>query len=156
MLEYYELALESDPPLLRAARRRPLSPAEITESCELLLLTAQENQCNHWLLDGREHFTANPSCLQTWLQEEYFPRVHRELGSVVYVAFLVAPSPHASAAAAGFESLTSQTSGVRTAAFTDEAAARDWLRQQWQQRGSLPASGRSTLLPALAALALAS
>lgn len=59
-LSFYEVDYAPQGHVLRGASLRALSAEEITESCELLLATAEAHLCPYWLLDGRHHRREQP------------------------------------------------------------------------------------------------
>ncbi|MCC3160477.1 hypothetical protein LJ737_24785 [Hymenobacter sp. 15J16-1T3B] len=125
---FYAVEYSAHPPLLRGRDTRPLSAEEITETCELLLATAQRYECSYWLLDGRSHQGEQPRELHDWMREEYFPRVRRELAKPPCIAFLVPPFVWAGLVAQGYEQpLNDFSHGVHMGWFTDEAPALAWL-----------------------------
>lgn len=135
-LSHYTVSYEPCPALLRGYNSRQLTAEEITETCELLLDTARRYACRYWLLDGRSHHQAQPEALHRWMQDEYFPRIRRELGRETYLAFLVPQQVWAGLPALGYAEVEdSLVHGVRMGWFTDEAAALDWLAER---RGAGP------------------
>ncbi|GAB3722496.1 hypothetical protein GCM10027594_03240 [Hymenobacter agri] len=128
-LTFYQIAFESTPPLLLGTLQRTLSPEEMTECAEQMLRAAQQHQCPSWLLDGRSHTQSQPVALHYWMQEEYFPRVRAELGQPPCIAFLARPRPRQQPGPNATTLPEWNTPAVRMNWFTDEGAARDWLRR---------------------------
>ena len=127
----YVIAYELCPPLLRGCNSRQLCAEEITETCELLLATARRYACRYWLLDGRSHQQAQPQALHDWMQDEYFPRISRELGPGACLCFLVPKPVWTGLPALGYGPLQDGfIHGVRTGWFTEEEAALDWLAKK--------------------------
>ena len=124
---FYHVAYESAPPLLRGTSLRTLSAEEMTESAELVLDAARQQNCPFWLLDGRRHGHPQPLTLQHWMLEEYFPRVRAELGRQPCVAFLALPTGQQKADRDKAALREWQTPAVRIDWFTDEAPALAWL-----------------------------
>ncbi len=130
-LSFFRIDHEADLPLLRATSLRTLSAEEMTESAELMLDAARQQNCPYWLLDGRLHERPQPRALHYWLQEEYFPRVWATLGQQVCVAFLALPTgPQSQAEHNGTTLQEWQMPAVRMGWFVDEAAARAWLSRR--------------------------
>ncbi len=130
-LDYYHVAYEPVPPLLRGANSRPLSAEEITVSSEMLLQTATRHRCPYWLLEGRQHVREQPQALHDWMREDFFPRVQLALSQRPCVAFLVSPEVWAGLPNKGYPNpLTWQTYAMHLAWFTDEDPALAWLAKQ--------------------------
>lgn len=129
LADYYSVDFEAHPPLLRGRVQRPLSAAEFTETCELLLAQARRHDCPYWLLDGRADEDVRPPCLYQWLTDEFLPRVSRTLGRMPYVAFVARPSFWQALQAHAYGPLApAQLSATfRINWFTDEAPAAEWL-----------------------------
>jgi hypothetical protein len=130
-LPFYTIAYQENPPLLRGSNPRTLSPVEITETCELLLATAEKHQCPYWLLDGRANAQHQPVELHEWMRDEYFPRVRATLGQRPHVAFLVAPEVWQGLNERGYEAPQDWTSfALHAGWFTEEPLAVAWLQLQ--------------------------
>ena len=128
-LSFYQIAFEPTPPLLLGILQRTLSAEEMTESAEQMLRAAQQHHCPCWLLDGRSHAQAQPPALHYWMQEEYFPRVRVALGQPPCVAFLALPRARQQPGPDAAALPEWNTPAVRMHWFTDETAAREWLRR---------------------------
>ena len=127
-LSFYQIDYEADPSLLHGTSLRTLSAEEITESAELMLDAARQQNCPYWLLDGRLHERPQPRTLHYWMQEEFVPRAWATLGQQVGVAFLALPTgQQALAEQTGTTLQEWQLPAVRMGWFVDEAAARAWL-----------------------------
>ena len=126
---FYCVSFQPFPPLIRGLVLRPLTAAEFTESCEMLLAEARPHGCPYWLLDGRNDANVRPPDVYEWLTEEFLPRVRKVLGRVPRLAFV--------AEASFWQALQARSyappppvlvSGVFQANwFTDEKAALSWL-----------------------------
>lgn len=140
-LSFYNVAYFLPEHVLLGDSLRSLSAEEFTESCELLLASAQEYHCPYWLLDGRRHRLKQPQSLQNWMQEEYFPRVRAVLHQSLCVAFLVPASIWAGLPAKGCFAEAAQgdchTWAVHLGWFTEVGPARAWLVRQQSRRASL-------------------
>lgn len=131
-LSFYEVTFQAHPPLLQGHATRPLSHADFTEVCELLLATAQYYKCAYWLLDARPFASERPLALEVWLTEDFLPRVHEALGhATLHLAFLVGPSfgqlnqpPSFASPATGLITLP-----YKVAWFPEEVSALEWLNQ---------------------------
>jgi len=131
MNHFYTVQYQEHPPLVRGVVLRPLSAAEFTEACELLLAEAQAHQCPYWLLDGRADENTRPLNIYEWMGEDFLPRVHRALGSVPCLAFIARPEFWLALQTQGYASdaLTLRRAVFRADWFTDETAALTWLNQ---------------------------
>lgn len=131
MNQFYAVQYQAHPPLVRGTVLRPLSVAEFTEACELLLAEAQKNRCPYWLLDGRADENTRPLNMYEWLGEDFLPRVHRAFGSVPCLAFIARPEFWQALQTQGYanDAPTLRPSVFRAGWFTDEAAALNWLSQ---------------------------
>ena len=128
----YEVRYEPQPPLLRGRVLRPLSGAEFTEACELLLAQSERHQCRYWLLDGRADEPIRPADVYGWMNEEFLPRVVRTLGKVPCLAFLARPQFWKNLETHSYGPLAPAQSSPTAYIdwFTDEAAALAWLVAQ--------------------------
>ena len=128
VLDFYALAYEAAPQLLRGQHLRPLGAEEVTAGCERLLAAARQRNCAAWLLDGRATPHGQPPALRLWLREEYWPRVRAVLGRPVRVAFLVTPAVRQELDRQGYPQAEALPLGVgHVGWFTEEHAARTWL-----------------------------
>ncbi|MGI4875807.1 MAG: hypothetical protein ACRYFX_32010 [Janthinobacterium lividum] len=86
-----EIIYHRDFRLLIGRFLRPLTEAE-NEQCYLDLLEAahQHHDVRYWLLDIRRRHRSGPQVLG-WLLREFYPRLVRELGPSVRVAYFLAP-----------------------------------------------------------------
>ena len=126
-LPFYQVQYQTAPPLLRGTVLRPLSVAEFTEACEMLLATARRHRCPYWLLDGRADANTRPPDLYEWLSDEFLPRVHRVLHRVPTLAFVARPDFWRELRAQNFAPPTVIAGTFRAGWFTDEASALAWL-----------------------------
>ena len=131
MPSFYSVTYQAQPPLVRGVVLRPLSVAEFTEACELLLAEAQTHNCPYWLLDGRIDENTRPLDMYEWLGEDFLPRVHRALGTVPCLAFMARPEFWLALQAQGYanDAPTLKPAVFRAGWFTDETAALVWLSQ---------------------------
>ncbi len=129
--EFYAVRYQAKLPLVRGVVQRPLSPAEFTEACELLLAMAQQHQCPFWLLDGRADTAERPPDVYEWLGEEFLPRVYKALGLIPCLAFVARAEFWESLQARNYASPTRALSGTTFRAnwFTSEEDALAWLGQ---------------------------
>jgi hypothetical protein len=131
MPDFYAVTYQAHPPLVRGVVLRPLSVAEFTEACELLLAEAQAQNCPYWLLDGRADENTRPLDMYEWLGEDFLPRVHRALGTVPCLAFMARPEFWLALQAQGYanDTPTLKPPVFRGGWFVDETAALAWLSQ---------------------------
>ncbi|TDN36078.1 hypothetical protein E4631_03660 [Hymenobacter sp. UV11] len=129
--EFYAVRYQAEPPLVRGVVQRPLSPAEFTEACELLLAKAQQHQCPFWLLDGRADTSERPSDVYEWLGDEFLPRVYKTLGRIPCLAFIARAEFWEAMQARNYASPTSPlfATTFRADWFTSEQDALAWLGQ---------------------------
>lgn len=127
----YRVAYQPQPALVRGTVLCPLSAVELTESCELVLDTAQRYGCPFWLLDGRVDVVGNQLDVYDWMREEFFPRTYQVLGRIPYVAFLAQPALWENLKARHYAPLDPVVAPVpfRTSWFVEEADALAWLAQ---------------------------
>ena len=125
MPSFYSVTYQAQPPLVRGVVLRPLSVAEFTEACELLLAEAQAHNCPYWLLDGRIDENTRPLDMYEWLGEDFLPRVHRALGMVPCLAFMARPEFWRALQAQGYTNSapTLKPAVFRAGWFTEESAA---------------------------------
>jgi len=130
--DYYEIRFEARPLLLRGRVLRPLSVAEFTEACELLLAQARRHHCPYWLLDGRADEPVRPAGVYGWLNDEFLPRLRAALGQAPCLAFVAEPHFWQNLEAHSYGPLAPAQSSpsAHIGWFTDEAAAMDWLATQ--------------------------
>lgn len=129
---FYAASYQARPPLVRGVVQRPLSAAEFTEACELLLSQAQQHDCPYWLLDGRaDRPEQRPLDVYEWLTDEFLPRVRRSLGRVPCLAFIALPAFWEALQARHYAppSPVQLSPAFRANWFTTEAEALAWLRQ---------------------------
>jgi hypothetical protein len=129
---FYTVSYQAQPPLVRGVVQRPLSAAEFTEACELLLSQAQLHDCTFWLLDGRADASGErPLDVYEWLSDEFLPRVRRTLGRMPCLAFLALPSFWQTLQTQHYAppSPMQHSPIFRANWFTTEAEALTWLSQ---------------------------
>jgi hypothetical protein len=128
---YYTAHYQAAPPLVRGVVLRPMSAAEFTEACEMLLAQAQHHGCPFWLLDGCADDFTRPLDVYEWLTDEFLPRVRQALGRVPCLAFIARPEFWQALQARNYAaSNAGQVSAVfRANWFTTEADALAWLQQ---------------------------
>lgn len=96
----------------------------MTESAELMLDAARQQNCPYWLLAGRLHERPQPQTLHYWI----FPRTSAALSQQVCVAFLALPTDQQAQAEYNGTTLQEwQLPAVHMGWFVHEAAARAWL-----------------------------
>jgi hypothetical protein len=129
--EFYAVRYQANPPLVRGVVQRPLSTAEFTEACELLLAKAQQHRCPFWLLDGQADTAERPTDVYDWLGDEFLPRVHKTLGLIPCLAFVARAEFWEALQARNYASPTSNlhATSFRAEWFTSEADALAWLGQ---------------------------
>lgn len=131
-LPFYTVHYQPQPPLVRGVVLRPLSGAEFTEACELLLTQAQLHGCPFWLLDGRADTNeVRPLDVYEWLGEEFLPRVRRTLNRVPCLAFIAQPQFWRELQARNYArpEPESPSAAFRANWFTSEDDALAWLYQ---------------------------
>ncbi len=124
---FYAVRYQPAPALLRGTVRRPLSPLEFTEACEMLLAAARRHRCPYWLLDGRADADSRPLDVYEWLIDEFLPRVHRVLDRVPTLAFIARPDFWDALRARSFAPPIVIAGTFRANWFTDEGEALAWL-----------------------------
>jgi hypothetical protein len=124
---FYAVRYQPAPALVRGTVLRPLSTLEFTEACEMLLAAALKHRCPYWLLDGRADTDARPLDVYEWLNDEFLPRVHRELGRVPTLAFIARPEFWHALRARSFAPPMVIAGTFRAGWFTEECAAMRWL-----------------------------
>jgi len=131
MTQCYAVRYQVQPPLLRGVVLRPLSVAEFTEACELLLAEAHAHCCPYWLLDRRADANTRPLAMYEWLGEDFMPRVHSTLGTIPCLAFIARPEFWHALQAQGYanDAPTLLPAVFRAGWFIDEATALAWLDQ---------------------------
>jgi len=129
---FYSVGYQTQPPLVRGAVKRPLSAAEFTEACEMLLSHAQQYKCPFWLLDGRADAAGQrPLDVYQWLSDAFLPHVRRVLGRLPYLAFVAQPAFWQALQAQHYAptSLALLSPDFRANWFTTEAEELAWLNQ---------------------------
>jgi len=91
---------------------------------------AQHYQCSYWLIDSRRRTNRSLNGPE-WVTTQFLPHVQRELGTPLYVCFLVLPDYLSSLPASAHE--VAPGSLVQFARFQDEGAANAWLATQQEQ-----------------------
>lgn len=134
---FYGLAYQTGPPLLRGKVLRPLTVQEFTEAGEILLTEARRQDCPYWLLDGRADLPRRQPALYDWLEDEYLPRVRRELGRLPVVALLATASVWQQVQAQGNAAPTRSvlSAAFRLQWFTEEPPALAWIDQYRSSTG---------------------
>jgi hypothetical protein len=109
---------------------------QLREGYETMRLAAVEHDCTHWLMDARRRVDRSRNGPE-WVITAFLPRVQREFGRRLCVAFLVLPnhlnelveaSPPLPAAA--------PAAPFQYARFIDEGLANAWLDTQRRLSGS--------------------
>jgi hypothetical protein len=104
-----------------------INEEQLREGYETMRLAALEHDCTHWLMDARRRIDRSRNGPE-WVVTTFLPKVQRELGRRLCVAFLVLPN-HLSELEAEGEPIKSPdpASLFQYARFIDEGAANDWL-----------------------------
>lgn len=110
---------------------RVITLAEMCQGYELLLQAAIEHQCRQWLLDVRRRNNTDREGAQ-WMQHYFLPRMARELGGYVALAYLLPPIHLRDSAADGAFPPASYFEGKSFSSdrFIDERMALEWLDRQ--------------------------
>lgn len=124
---FYSVQYQPTPAVLRGTVLQPLSALEFTEACEMLLHAARHHRCPYWLLDGRADANFRTPDVYEWLGDEFLPRVQRELGRMPMLAFLARAGFRRKLHAQNAALPTVVGGAFRSAWFTDESTALDWL-----------------------------
>jgi hypothetical protein len=128
--DYYIASFEAHPPVVRGLALHPLSVAEFTEACEMLLMQAQANQCRYWLLDGQADANIRPPDVYDWLLEEFLPRAYKVLGRVPCLAFVAQPDfQRTIRATSRLLPVPTQPAAMQINWFTNEADGLEWLNK---------------------------
>lgn len=106
---------------------------QLREGYETMRLAALEHDCNHWLMDARRRVDRSRNGPE-WVITTFLPRMQREMGRRLSVAFLVLPNHLRE-----IEEENEHPAQPANAAdlfqynrFIDEGAANDWLDAQRQ------------------------
>jgi hypothetical protein len=105
-----------------------VTEAQLQEGYETMRLAAREHQCNHWLMDARRRTNRQINGPE-WVVTSFLPQVQQQMGSPLYVAFLVLPS-HLQEIEANPDpsnKASAPTDLFQFARFIDEGAANAWL-----------------------------
>ncbi|MDO7851177.1 hypothetical protein [Hymenobacter convexus] len=108
-----------------------ITDEQLCEGYETMRLAAQEHDCRHWLMDARRRTDRSRNGPE-WVITSFLPRVQKEMGGKLYVAFLVLPNhlaeldedPSVPKKAHG------ASAPFQYARFIDEGAANAWLDQK--------------------------
>ncbi len=114
-----------------------INDEQLREGYETMRLAAQEHNCTHWLIDARRRVDRSRNGPE-WVITSFLPRVQREFGRRLCVAFLVLPN-HMSELQAEDEhpeKSANPTDSFQYARFIDEGAANAWLDAHRQQANS--------------------
>ena len=128
---FLQVAYRPDSGLLIGRWLCSITEAQLHEGYETMRLAAQEHHCAHWLMDARRRTDRRlngPECVIT----EFLPKVQKEMGHRLCVAFLVLPSHlrEVEADPEMAEKAPSPNASFQYARFIDEGAANAWLEQK--------------------------
>lgn len=94
---------------------------------ETMRIAALQHDCTHWLMDARRRIDRSRNGPE-WVVTTFLPKVQREFGRRLCVAFLVLPNHLSELEAEGApEKQTDAGSLFQYARFIDEGAANAWL-----------------------------
>lgn len=128
-----EITPRPDLPAVVARWQREITAAELQAGYFAILEAADTHNCWRWLLDLRRREELSSPELSAWLNTDFFPKLPRRYAQPVRMAFLVSPlraMQEQSDSSISSITATSQAAlGYRTALFTDEAAAYQWLAE---------------------------
>ncbi|RSK44960.1 hypothetical protein [Hymenobacter rigui] len=111
--------------------QRSVMPFEMHQGYACLLDAAQQYDCHYWLIDTTRRAAGIDATDVFWMLDVFFPQLAPRLGGTTYLAFLMAPNQLAGVLAT--PAIPPLPDGQNLAyylqRFTDEAAARLWLRK---------------------------
>ena len=126
-----EINPRPDLPAIVARWQREITAAELQAGYFAILQAADDHQCWRWLLDLRRREDLASAELNNWVTNDFFPRLLHRYSAPVRIAFLISPLRAArQAAPASVATITANPQpdqGYKSALFTDEAAAYQWL-----------------------------
>jgi hypothetical protein len=100
---------------------------QLREGYETMRLAALEHDCTHWLMDARRRIDRSRNGPE-WVVTTFLPKVQREFGRRLCVAFLVLPNHLAELGDEGEpEKSPDATALFQYARFIEEGAANAWL-----------------------------
>ncbi len=89
--DYLDLAHRPDLGIETARWLRPTTSGELRAGYQGLLRHASACEgCHHWLIDSRRRVQVDAQDVH-WLTDQFYPTLRRNMGSHVFLAFLVAP-----------------------------------------------------------------
>ena len=128
--DFLQVAYRPDLHQLTGRWLRSVTEHELHQGYEALRQAAQHYQCSYWLIDSRRRTNRSLNGPE-WVTTQFLPHVQRELGTPLYVCFLVLPDYLSSLPASAHE--VAPGSLVQFARFQDEGAANAWLATQQEQ-----------------------
>jgi hypothetical protein len=111
--------------------QRSVMPFEMHQGYACLLDAAQQYACRYWLIDTTRRTAGIDAADVFWMLDVFFPQLPARLGGTTYLAFLMAPNQLAGVLATPAIPVlpADQRLPYHLQRFTDEAAARLWLRK---------------------------
>jgi hypothetical protein len=111
-----------------------ITDAQLHDGYETMRLAALEHRCSHWLMDARRRVDRRRNGPE-WVVTTFLPKVQREMGGRLCVAFLVLPNHlRELQEEPGLPiSSPSATDPFQYARFIDEGAANAWLEEHRRQ-----------------------
>lgn len=128
LTDFLLVAYRPDLRLLVGRWQRSVSEAELREGYETMRRAARTHGCQHWLMDARRRIDR---CLNgpEWVVTQFLPRLQREMGGLLCVAFLVLPNHlrEIEADPSTAEKVPDSHDLFHYARFIDEGVANAWL-----------------------------
>lgn len=126
-----EITPRPDLPAIVARWMREITEPELQAGYFAIMEAADGIACWRWLFDLRRREEIATPELTAWLNTHFFPQLPRRYAQPVRIAFLISPLRAAyqqsASSAAALSASSRPDDGYRTALFTDEAAAYQWL-----------------------------
>ncbi|GAB3877276.1 hypothetical protein GCM10028824_37020 [Hymenobacter segetis] len=111
-----------------------ITDEQLHEGYETMRIAALEHNCSHWMMDARRRVDRRRNGPE-WVVTTFLPKVQREMGARLCVAFLVLPNHLRELEEEAGLPLSSPntTDPFQYARFIDEGAANAWLDEQRRQ-----------------------
>ena len=131
---FLHVAYRSDSFLLIGRWLCSITDAQLREGYETMRLAALEHNCSHWLMDARRRVDRSRNGPE-WAVTTFLPKVQREMGGRLCVAFLVLPTHlREMKEETGLSfSVPNPADPFQYVRFIDEGAANAWLDEHRRQ-----------------------
>lgn len=125
---FLQISYRPDSCLLIGRWLSSINDEQLHEGYEAMRLAALEHDCSHWLMDARRRVDRTQNGPE-WVVTIFLPKVQREFGHRLCVAFLVLPNHLHETEDENARSLPPAADGAlfQYARFIDEGAANAWL-----------------------------